>query len=393
MRFALLGSHPDGLEMASALVEVGGHELIAYTGLKGHEDYLRRWGASARPVGDLEEVLANPAIEMVIVAGNPSNRPTQLRRALQSERHVLCVHPADQNADIGHEAAMIQQDTKCLLMPLLYEALHPAFTRLAQMLDDPDGPVGALQLMDRERRFTGGALLDAEIPGHRPSVPGWDVLRRLGGEIIELSAFTSGEELDVQKPTLLFGAFKNSELFQASLLPNQERAMDRMTLSGTRGKVQLLFPIGWPGPAFLSWRDANGRSQEEAFEVWDPWPTMVKVFEQNLGREKKTSLSRPTWQDAVHGLELDEAARRSVERRRTSTLEYQEASEEVGFKSTMTLVGCGLLWAILLLLILSYWAPVVGWIIIPVLVLFLGMQLLRWVIPREQSTDASAKRR
>jgi hypothetical protein len=84
----------------------------------------------------------------------------------------------------------------------------------------------------------------------------------------------------------------------------------------------------------------------------------------------------------VRCLELDDAARRSVERRRTSVLEYQEASEEVGFKGTMTLVGCALVWIILLLAILSAWVPWLGWGIGPVLGVFLILQMLRWIVPR-----------
>ena len=83
-------------------------------------------------------------------------------------------------------------------------------------------------------------------------------------------------------------------------------------------------------------------------------------------------------------LELDDAARRSVERRRASALEYPEATEETGFKGTMTLAGCGLLWAVLLLLIGSAWLPWLGWLIIPVLAGFLGLQMLRWVVPAKK---------
>jgi hypothetical protein len=93
-------------------------------------------------------------------------------------------------------------------------------------------------------------------------------------------------------------------------------------------------------------------------------------------------------------LELDDAARRSVERRRFSALEYPEANEEVGFKGTMTLAGCGLIWIILLVLILSIWIPALGWVIVPVLALFLGLQLFRWIIPKSdreapQSTNTN----
>ena len=70
-----------------------------------------------------------------------------------------------------------------------------------------------------------------------------------------------------------------------------------------------------------------------------------------------------SWPSGIRNLELDDAARRSVHRRRAGTLEYPEATEEVGFKGTMTLVGCSLLWVIILLVIVSRWVPWVGWLI------------------------------
>ena len=93
-------------------------------------------------------------------------------------------------------------------------------------------------------------------------------------------------------------------------------------------------------------------------------------------------LSIPSWQDVIRALELDDAARRSAAKRRAGTLEYPEASEEAGFKSTMTLVGCGMLWVILLLLFLSFWKPWLGWFIVPVLSVFLLLQGLRWIARR-----------
>ena len=118
MRFGLLGNDPDGLEMACALVESGRHHLAAYAA-RVDEDVLRRWNADARRVADAEEVLADPAVELVIVAGGPAVRPAQLRRALQSERHVLCAHPADQTPEAAYEAAMLRDDSGCVLLPLL----------------------------------------------------------------------------------------------------------------------------------------------------------------------------------------------------------------------------------------------------------------------------------
>ena len=117
---------------------------------------------------------------------------------------------------------------------------------------------------------------------------------------------------------------------------------------------------------------------------------MIEAFDRAVRREE----AGLTWQDAVRSLELDDAARRSVERRRVNLMEYQQASEEVGFKGTMTLVGCGLLWVVLLLLIASRWAPWVGWLILPLLLVFIGMQMLRYAIPKKMNhRDTETQRR
>jgi hypothetical protein len=132
---------------------------------------------------------------------------------------------------------------------------------------------------------------------------------------------------------------------------------------------------------------------------------LVEVFEQALGRradkvtgrqgdQVRTPVAEKVgdaaaqiplgWQDAVRCLELDDAARRSVEKRRASSLEYQEVTEEAGFKGTMTLVGS------LVLLIMSFWVPWAGWLIAPLFGVFLVMQGFRWAA--QQPADFSVQR-
>jgi predicted dehydrogenase len=426
MRFALLGDHPDGVEMARALAESGRHRVIACTTPLGE----------VQRVSDLEEVLADPAVEAVIVAGHPGVRPAQLRRALQSERHVLCVHPPDQTPEIAYEAAMIRNDTGCVLLPLLPEATHPAIRRLAEFVHHKDGaasPIGVFRLLTMERGVADEVLDGIWIAGQKPSFPGWDILRTVGGEIQEVSAFAEGEELREGAPVLVAGRFEEGGLFHVTLLPREKQPSWRLTAIGSAGRVELLFPLGWHGPAFLDWRDADGETHEEYWQSWDPWPALIETFEQALQLDElsKTvramnepalteivdqvqqffedkskfqvnepelnemfeqnlqqcpnNIPRLSWQDAIRALELDDAARRSVERRRSSLLEYPEATEEVGFKGTMTLVGCSLVWGTLLLLILSVWWPKLGFLIAPLIAVFLGLQLLRYFVPRQRA--------
>jgi predicted dehydrogenase len=407
MRFALLGNHPDALEMTCALVQSGRHHLAAFTAAIP-DDLRRRWGPDAKPVTDLEEVLADPAVEMVLVAGTPANRAQQLRRALQSERHVLCVYPPDDAPEIAYEAGMIRQDTGYVLLPLLPSLTHPAIARLAQFVrrekDQPPSPVGAFRVLEIRATAAGEVLDNVAAEGHKPSFPGWEVLRRLAGEVGEVTAFAEREELSPGSPVFVSGRFEAGGLFQKTLLPLEAGDSLALTVGGARGRAELLMPQGWAGPALLTWRDEAGELHEEAWERWDPWPALVAEFEAAVALSRKSpeeASARPeiTWQDAVRGLELDDAARRSVERRRSSVLEYQEASEEVGFKGTMTLVGCLVVWLLPLVLLATRLIPAVGWVelpggrwiyiphvswlIVPALAIFLGLQLLRYLIPKQ----------
>jgi predicted dehydrogenase len=301
--------------------------------------------------------------------------PALLRRALQSERHVLCVHPAGDGPEIAYEAGMIRDDTHCVLLPILTEAQHPAYRRLAEFVqrgkeEKEASSIGEFMLLEVERS-------GVTTGGDKAAFPGWDTLRTLGGEIAELSTFAAEEEASADEPVVLTGKFERGGLFQITFLPRREEPTYRVSAIGRHGRAELLFPVGPSGPAFLNWQDASGQ-HEEYWESHDPWPALIEAFENAVA-------ARPaviSWQDAIRALELDDAARRSLSRRRTSLLEYPEATEEVGFKGTMTLVGCGVLWAVLLLVVLTAWIPWLRWAVVPLLVVFLGLQLLRYALPK-----------
>jgi hypothetical protein len=120
---------------------------------------------------------------------------------------------------------------------------------------------------------------------------------------------------------------------------------------------------------------------------------LVRRFEEALSRLKATPRAAPgagspvdlrdglSWLDEVRALELDDAVRQSVKRRRAVALDFQEANEEVGFKGTMTLVGCALVWLLPVLLLIAAWLPGLFWILVASVFGFLVLQLFRWVVP------------
>jgi hypothetical protein len=209
----------------------------------------------------------------------------------------------------------------------------------------------------------------------KPHFPGWELLRRLGGEVAEVEAFAAAEEVRPGEPVAIQGRFESGTLFRAAYLPHQSHTRLRLVAVGPEGESDLNPRVGED-----DWRELVGRF-ETAVERLKTTPRAVP------GSGPAVDLSDGlSWQDEIRALELDDAARRSIERRRSYTLEYQEVSEDVGFKGTMTLVGCGLLWFIPVLLVLSVWFPRLGWLIVPVLFVFLGLQLLRWLVPTPPRT-------
>lgn len=378
MDFAVIGNHSDGLQMARALAEAG-NRLAVYAGPAGGTAALRQLGQPFETTSDVEELLARPEIDLVIVADDLEHRPNVLRRAMQSERHVLCVHPADLTPDIAYEVAMIQKDTRKVLLPILAERLSPGMTRLRQLYDE--GVLGELQLLECERVLHG-----AQIGWEQsPLLWLWDGLRWLGGEIRDVSALApSTEELRPGDQVTLTGRFVHRGLFQVTLLPGSEDQRGRLLLRGSKGDAELVTPQGPLGPAQLKLRTADGE-RNESWEAWNPWGSLVAVLEAaSAGRAQPL-----TWLDGTRCLELFDASRRSVAKSRVVPMHYEEFTEASSFKSAMTSMGCLLLCLAAIVFIVGVALRLPRWVLYLDLVflgIFLLLQLLRWIVPEEDKS-------
>ena len=134
------------------------------------------------------------------------------------------------------------------------------------------------------------------IAGHKPSFPGWDILRTVGGEIQEVSAFAERRSCREGEPVLVAGRFEQGGLFHVNFYRVQRQPSWRLTAIGSGGRAELLFPLGWNGPAFLDWHDADGEPHEEYWQRWDPWPALIEAFEQIVEKTaapRRHSRSRP----------------------------------------------------------------------------------------------------
>lgn len=348
MRLALIGDHPDGRAFAVAAIAAG-HVLHAYCGddAGNLEVPFGRIATAADP----EDVLVDPQVEAVIVAVDVEHRLNLARRVLQSERHAVVTHPVDITPDGAYELNMLQGDTHQVLLPLLPEAFVD--WKL------PPGHWCELTVIDPLE-----PLLYIDAKCTHPAFPGWTLLRRVAGEILEISAFGIND-YQQRSGVILCSGRGELGLFHMRC----QRGGDRRQLS-----LQII--------------NDQRETSHDVSDMSAYWKSAVSELDQAVAQLLKSQRADPaagpairpnarlSWRDEIRALELNDATARSLAKRRSIVMEYQEGSEEVGFKGAMTLIGCGMLWLIVMLLILSAWQPWLGWLILPALVMFLGLQML-----------------
>jgi predicted dehydrogenase len=90
---------------------------------------------TARPTGDFDELLADDAVEAVVVATPVPTHADLARRALAAGKHVFVEKPMALGADEAEELVALAAERGLVLMPghlLLY---HPAVVKLKELVD------------------------------------------------------------------------------------------------------------------------------------------------------------------------------------------------------------------------------------------------------------------
>ena len=118
----------------------------------------------------------------------------------------------------------------------------------------------------------------------------------------------------------------------------------------------------------------------------DPHAAILAVFVEAVGGRAPNI--HPNLSDGTRAMELSEATVRSLKRGRTVDLHYEEITEAGTFKGVMTSVGCVVFLSILAVLPVALIGPPLGvpetiylaYVIPPVLILFILLQLLRFAV-------------
>lgn len=399
MQIGLSGDHPDALALTVALVNTGRHRLVRSCCSPGSLQRLKERGIPTVAVTDRDALFSDPEVEVLILGDTLAERADVLRRAVRSEKHVLCVHPVDLLPDVAYEAAFVQEETGKVLLPLLWDRLHPGLRTIAELVRT--GRLGRVTLLEAEfsipeESWSAPAASSAKVRKRRepvdprwdrhPALRVWDSIRFLAGEVLEVSAVgAAGEQLTPLDTLTLTGRCQTGCLFRL-LMTRQGPVRDRLIVRGETGEAVLTYDAGSSGSAQAVWRWED--QTDQATWHWQPWPDLACEVEKALAGMPPAF----TWLDETRCLEVFDAVRQSVRRRRVIPLEYEEVSEGANFKTVMTTLGCLTLVLVLVLFValLALGLPLVPWtlyLLLPLLLIFLALQILGWVIPASPTKE------
>jgi hypothetical protein len=380
----LIGNHLWGRQIAKALTASGAC-LRACAG----PPELGAWAATTNPhvevFADASSVITHPEVDLLIVADDLPYRSQLLSEAVQLERNILVVHPADTQPEFFYVIQLAYQERRFSLWPVLphrfSEGCRKVMAWLNSLRRSQSWHLEATVPLFASSITAGGVpapLASRSEPLFGESHPLWfwaDWLRLLGGEVAEVYAIGDPTGLVAADCSLtLTGRWERGGDFVMRFAPG---LAEGFCLQVGDARLEWHGPTVVPGEVSLHWQVGPRAESCQICEntVWERLARWI------LGGETE-EVPAPTWDDAVKCAELVHAVADSLRSRKTVPLLHQDYSEPAVFKSRAATLGCGALWLVLGLVLLAPLFPQVLYLVPIVLACCLAMFLLGWLAYR-----------
>lgn len=387
MKFALLGADDDALAIARFVAESPRHDLVWACELGPAAETVRSFAPGVQLAPYWEALVDGTVADAGIVArgANDDERAEQLRKLVQAGVPLLLVHPVHDSMLIYYELDMIRRESHGVMVPYVPYRWHEGLGRLEAIVrDGPQSNIGATEqiVLDRAMPTRTKALVEAQFARDA------ELLRSLAGDLTSVSALApAGSETAVYANLGVQLTGASGMLVRWSVGPVEHLPGGRLMLVANSGKASLYLPAaGEPSNLEIV---RGGETRSESIPAWSPPAAAIEQLQAAIARRAAV----PTWPDACRDIELAESIARSLAKGRTIELHNEEHSEHGTFKGTMTSLGCGLLWAVLVVFLLAAalakitGSPIFAYaphFILGVLVLFLAIQSLKLVFPSKE---------
>jgi predicted dehydrogenase len=385
MKLGLLGIDARIAEVVAAAIRRGDAIVLACD-LPVEGPLATAVPAAVRRSADWRDLLDPQASDAVLVGreGWSEARAEAVRALVQAGRTLLVGHPACLSMLWAYELDMIRGDVGGRLLPCLPDRLHPFIHRLQEAIRAglagalSGGPVETITMERRLADRSRAKVLDALASDV-------DLVRVLVGEPSRLSTL-GGAEGDSAWGTLAVGFSGPAQVPVRWQVARGGEPGLSISLAHAQGHCSVTIPDDsrlpwtWSGP-------------EPATAIFDRGAALLDVLHGDFSGDE---VPPATWSDAARAIEVAETAPRSLAKGRSIELHQEEFSELGTFRGTMASLGCGLVLAALLVLVLATLvggiARASGWgwgerlagiwpqVVLAVLGLFLALQFLPLLI-------------
>ncbi len=412
MKIGILGYDEHILAIAVAAVE-GGHSLSpAYDVPDELPSTLS--GIDRQPREQWQALLEDELCDAVLVGtdGWSEHRAEQVRTLVQAGRTILIGHPASLSMLWAYELDMILADSSATVIPALATRHHPYIHSLKNLVEQSiagNGPLGLIETLQFERRQPDRDQERVLASFARDA----DIIRVLIGDPSRLMALGGGDAGWANLAVGLSGPDQVSVRWEVA-----KGHADELTIQliCERGRLRIEIPAG----AWGVWKI----TQQTDVGIPDPLPTfstetspfqpaevllavLLRAADGDADDRANSSIPPAAWPDAARTIELAETVPRSVKRGRGIDLHQEEFSELGTFRGTMASLGCGIIMAGLFIVFVATLvggvARAAGWsfaeqlaaiwpyVILTTLILFLALQLLPFLLPKEPKNKDTTK--
>ena len=412
MKIGILGCDDHILAIAVAAVE-GGHSLSPAYDVPDELPTILS-GIDRQPREQWQGLLEDEVCDAVLVGvdGWSEHRAEQVRTLVQAGRTILIGHPTSLSMLWAYELDMILADSSATVIPALATRHHPFIYSLKNLVEQSiagNGPLGPIESLQFERRQPDRDQ-DSVLTSFARDA---DVIRVLIGDPSRLMALGGGDAGWANLAVGLSGPDQVSVRWQVAKGNTRELTIQ---LICERGRLCIDIPEQACGVwAVTQQTDADVSNPLPAFPTetvaFQPAEVLLELLLHavtgDADNRSNSSIPPAMWPDAARTIELAETIPRSVKKGRGIDLHQEEFSELGTFRGTMASLGCGIIMAGLFILFLATLvggvARAAGWTfgerlaaiwpyaILTTLILFLILQLLPFLLPKDSGNSDESK--
>lgn len=336
MRLALLCDDIDVVPWLDAIEHDPTHELSLAATLTEAATQLLRDRRGIRLTSNWEDLVQS--FDAVLVGGSDERELDAIKQLANAGQRLLFIPRTGQGSTFIYELSLIRDDNRVALMPAVWHRCDPALVALREALRS--GSLGQMHLLQFQREFVSGdpssTLPQTEIDA--AMLLDFDLLRWFSGDYDQVTAIRTGAADGIVRT--------QSVKLSGRGLPEATwdtqagtTASCRLAIQTDRGSVRL----ERTGAGNWIVTEPNGMRREG---------DQIEGAREFLRLASSSAEMPMEWSELVKVFETADATHRSVKRRRTIDLHFEPMSERAIFKTQMTAMGCGVLIATFLLVLM-----------------------------------------